>query len=211
LRWVRRNIAAFGGDPRRVTIFGQSAGGQCVIAHLVSPLSRGLIARAISESPRYEDRGVGIWSTLTLREQEQEGLLIGATLGIEDGPGALAALRGVPASRLLATTAPGQRPVWQQFVQPPIPSFQPVVDGHVPPNEPWHLLSKGEAARVPLLIGSNQDECNMWLAGVSSQAADAVATMSRGRLSWFTGRTGRRSRRSSQPQSTMACCRPPAA
>jgi len=52
---VRRNIATFGGDPRRVTIFGQSAGGQCVISHLVSPLSRGLFARAISESPRYED------------------------------------------------------------------------------------------------------------------------------------------------------------
>ena len=56
LRWVRRNIAAFGGDPRRVTIFGQSAGGQSVIAQLVSPLARGLFARAISESPRYEDR-----------------------------------------------------------------------------------------------------------------------------------------------------------
>jgi para-nitrobenzyl esterase len=53
LRWVRRNIAAFGGDPRRVMIFGQSAGGQSVIAQLVSPLSRGLFSRAAAESPRY--------------------------------------------------------------------------------------------------------------------------------------------------------------
>jgi carboxylesterase type B len=52
LRWVRRNIAAFGGDPRRVTIFGQSAGGQSVISLLVSPLSRGLFARAISARSR---------------------------------------------------------------------------------------------------------------------------------------------------------------
>ena len=105
LRWVRRNIAAFGGDPRRVTIFGQSAGGQSVIAQLVSPLARGLFARAISESPRYEDRGVGIWSTLTLREQEQEGEEVGDLLGIDDGPAALSELRKVPAARLVSATA----------------------------------------------------------------------------------------------------------
>ncbi len=93
LRWVRRNIAAFGGDPRRVMIFGQSAGGQSVIAQLVSPLSRGLFSRAASESPRYQDRGIGLWSTLTLKEQEQEGEELADDLGIPDGPGQAAALR----------------------------------------------------------------------------------------------------------------------
>ena len=187
LRWVRRNIATFGGDPRRVTIFGQSAGGQCVISHLVSPLSRGLFARAISESPRYEDRGVGIWSTLTLEEQEQEGLLISSSLGIDEAPSTLAALRKVPDQRLFTATAPAPRSLAQQFVQPPMPSFQPVVDGRVLPEEPWRLLRRGDWARVPVLIGSNQDECNMWLAGVKPQAADTVALTSRRRLSWFTG------------------------
>jgi para-nitrobenzyl esterase len=187
LRWVRRNIAAFGGDPRRVTIFGQSAGGQSVMAHLVSPLSRGLFARAISQSPRYEDRGVGIWSTLTLREQEQEGEEIGDLLGIPDGPGALAALRKVSAARLESTTAPASRSLPSLFVQPPQPSFQPVVDGYVLPDEPWRLIRHGKWARVPLLIGSNQDECNMWLSGVKPRVAAFVALATRRRVAWFTG------------------------
>jgi para-nitrobenzyl esterase len=187
LRWVRRNIAAFGGDPRRVTIFGQSAGGQCVIAHLVSPLSRGLFAGAISESPRYQDRGVGIWSTLTLREQEQEGEDITDGLGIADGPGTLAALRKVSADRLLAETASGKQSLPGLFVQPPAPSFQPVVDGYVLPDEPWRMLRRGDWAHVPVIIGSNQDECNMWTTNVKPQAADTVAQATRHRLSWFTG------------------------
>jgi para-nitrobenzyl esterase len=73
------------------------------------------------------------------------------------------------------------------FVQPPQPSFQPLVDGYVLPAEPWRLIKRGEWAQVPLLIGSNQDECNMWLTGVKSQAADAVAAASRQRVSWYTG------------------------
>jgi para-nitrobenzyl esterase len=187
LRWVRRNIAAFGGDPRRVTIFGQSAGGQSVIDQLVSPLSRGLFAGAISESPRYEDRGVGIWSTLTLQEQEQEGEEVGDLLGIEDGPGALAALRRLPAARLVSATASPRSPLPSLFIRPPQPSFQPVVDGWVLPDEPWRLLSSGRWAKVPLLVGSTSDECDMWLGDVKPGIADEVAVASRGRVRWFTG------------------------
>jgi len=187
LRWVRRNIAAFGGDPRRVTIFGQSAGGQGVIDHLVSPLSRGLFARAIAQSPRYQDRGVGLWSTLTLKEQEQEGEEICDLLDISNGAGALAALRRVPAARLLRVTAPATRPLPLLFVRPPQPSFQPVVDGYVLPDEPWRLIDRGSWARVPLIIGSNADECNMWLMGVKPQDAGAVALASRQRVKWYVG------------------------
>jgi len=187
LRWVRRNIAAFGGDPRRVTIFGQSAGGQSVIAQLVSPLSRGLFSRAASESPRYQDRGVGLWSTLTLKEQEQEGEEIADDLGIPDGPGQASALRKVSAARLAAVTAPVPRGLPLMFVHPPQPSFQPVVDGYVLPAEPWKLLRSGKWAHVPLLIGSNQDECNMWLSGLPAPQAASVALTSRQRVQWFTG------------------------
>jgi len=187
LRWVRRNIAAFGGDPRRVTIFGESAGGQSVIAQLVSPLSRGLFSRAISESPRYQDSGIGLWSTLTLKEQEQEGEEIADDLGVPDGPGQAAALRRVSAVRLALVTAPAPRALPLMFVQPPQPSFQPVVDGYVLPAEPWKLLRSGKWAHVPLLIGSNQDECNMWLSGLPAPRAASVALASRQRVQWFTG------------------------
>jgi len=187
LRWVRRNIAAFGGDPRRVTIFGQSAGGQSVIAQLVSPLSRGLFARAISESPRYEDRGVGIWSTLTLGEQEQEGREVADLAGVAAGEDQLDALRRLPAARLVeATAAPGS-PLPSLFIRPPQPSFQPVVDGRVLPDEPWRLLESGRWAQVPLLVGSTSDECDMWLGDVRPRFADAVADASRARVQWFTG------------------------
>ena len=187
LRWVRRNIAAFGGDPGRVTIFGQSAGGQSVIAQLVSPLSRGLFSRAASESPRYQDRGIGLWSTLTLEEQEQEGEEIADGLGIPDGPGQAAALRKVSAARLATATAPAPRSLPLMFVQPPQPSFQPVVDGYVLPAEPWKLLRSGKWAHVPLLIGSNQDECNMWLSGLPTPRAASVAEAARQRVQWFAG------------------------
>jgi para-nitrobenzyl esterase len=187
LQWVRRNIAAFGGDPRRVTIFGQSAGGQSVIAHLVSPLNRGLFARAISESARYQDHGVGIWSTVSLAEQELEGSALCKTLGVAPGPRTLASLRKIPADILVTATAPAPSPLPLLFVQPPQPSFQPVVDGYVLPDEPWRLLSQGAWARVPLLIGSNQDECAMWTSSVKPQAADAVATAARRRVSWYAG------------------------
>jgi len=150
-------------------------------------LSRGLFARAISESPRYEDRGVGLWSTLTLEEQEQEGEEISDDLGIPDGPGALAALREVPAARLVNATAPTPRKLPLLFVQPPQPSFQPVVDGYVLPDEPWRLIHQGQWAKVPLLIGSNRDECNMWLGGLKAQVAAPVAQASRQRVAWFTG------------------------
>jgi para-nitrobenzyl esterase len=187
LRWVRRNIAAFGGDPRRVTIFGQSAGAQSVIADLVSPLSRGLFARAIVQSARYQDQGVGIWSTRTLAQQQAEGLAIAAKLGVGNGPGAAAALRAVPANQLEATTAPASPAGVHLLIQPPDPSFQPVIDGYVLPDEPWRLLKEGRWARVPLLIGSDRDETGMWLGSIGPSSGGSVIGALRSRVRWVAG------------------------
>jgi para-nitrobenzyl esterase len=111
----------------------------------------------------------------------------GEDLGIPDGPGQTAALRRVSAARLAAAPAPAPRSLPLMFVQPPQPSYQPVVDGYVLPAEPWKLLHRGDWAHVPLLIGSNADECDMWLSGLQQPRADNVAYASRQRVRWFAG------------------------
>lgn len=196
LRWVSRNIAAFGGDRRRVTIFGESAGGQSVITLLVSPLSRGLFARAIAESPRYEDKGIGLWSTRQLRSQQREGETIAASLGATAGPGQLAQLRRTSVARLLEAAAPAPRPAPALFSEPPEPSFQPVIDGYALPDEPWVMLRRGDWARVPVLVGSNDDEANMWFR--IQPAADRLpaAIDCRRRIRWYMGSRYARFKRS---------------
>src|SRR3954453_2125254 len=93
LRWVRDNIARFGGDPRRVTIAGQSAGGLAVLEHLVSPGSRGLFSRAIVQS------GAFALKQQSLAAAEKDGQALAAKAGCPDQ--SAACLRKLPASALV--------------------------------------------------------------------------------------------------------------
>jgi|HubBroStandDraft_1064217.scaffolds.fasta_scaffold00040_31 para-nitrobenzyl esterase len=140
LKWVRQNIAAFGGDPENVTIFGESAGGAAVVAHLVSPTAAGLFQRAIIESG----------SALTLPTQasaETQGEAFAAAVGC---PGATAAcLRAVPVATLLADQGSGANPV---------------IDGHVIPVSPGIAFSDGRFNHVPILNGTNHDEFRLFVA-----------------------------------------------
>jgi para-nitrobenzyl esterase len=155
LRWVKENIARFGGDPSRVTIFGESAGGIAVSMLAASPAAKGLFHRAISESggsfapPRYTNEGGQ--SVPPLRVAEAAGEKFLTKLGTAD----IAAARALPAEKVQAAQGPGLAAT---------DAFWPVFDGDVLPGDQYELYSAGRFNDTPVLIGTNSDEGAMFAA-----------------------------------------------
>ncbi len=144
LRWVRDNIAQFGGDPDNITVFGQSAGSANTNYLLTSPLARGLFHRAIQQS------GSGIRDMPTRAEAEKAGERFATSIGLPAGKEGLKALRAIPAEqlRLKAVEAQGEsRPI-----------MGPSVDGYVLTMESQRVMLSGKQHAVPLMIGSNAQE-----------------------------------------------------
>jgi para-nitrobenzyl esterase len=145
LKWVRRNIGAFGGNPEKVTIFGESAGGLSTLVNLVSPTAHGLFHRAIVESGGY------MLTQPTLARAEAAGANFANAVGCNQPNAAdvLTCLRALPVSTILS-----------------VGSFSPApnVDGKVLTQSVAPALASGQFNRVPLMNGSNRDEWNLFMA-----------------------------------------------
>ncbi|RBQ19114.1 carboxylesterase family protein [Spongiactinospora rosea] len=158
LRWVRRNAAAFGGDPGNVTLFGESAGGKSVCAHLASPGAAGLFQRAIMQSAPCTGTvpagamfpGVTAFRQWpSVADRQADGARLAAGLGCADPATALACLRRVPAERLL--------PLHDRFITPAFGSS-------VLPRDPERALASGAFHRVPVISGATRDEMRYMVA-----------------------------------------------
>jgi len=209
LRWVRDNIEAFGGDPQRITVFGESAGAMSIGALLAMPAAAGLFDRAILQSGStsgYQTRELAVRVTAKVL----------SALGFAAGPGAL----GTGAGRAVAdrlTELPVQRIVDAQLAvtrgsdYAGYLSFRPMVDGIDLPGPPAPLIAAGSASAVPVLVGTNADEMTLWLTldpGAAFAGEDDLerrVTALLGPAAWATlGEGYRRSRPESPPAARLS-------
>lgn len=149
LRWVHENISAFGGDPDKVTIAGESAGGMSVCDHLVAPGSKGLFRAAIIQSGPCQ-------AQLALPEAERISADYARDAGCGDPATAASCLRALPDHKL-------RKPVWYDRIGEDTLSG-PVYGTAVLPEDPMVAFREGRAADVPVLIGSNRDEFTLFVA-----------------------------------------------
>ena len=163
LQWVQKNIASFGGDPAQVTVFGQSAGAQSVLALMASPLATGLFRSAIAES------AYGLPSH-TRATASTTGTAIATKVGLPGAGASLAALRGIPAESLSALDGKGLSLA---------PGF--VVGDRAVPMPLLEAFQRGQETAVPLIIGSNSDDASVALA-FGIDPAQLVQKMGRARI-----------------------------
>lgn len=151
LEWVQENIAGFGGDPGRVTLFGESAGGAMVTTLLASPAAEGLFHRAIAQSAPA--------SSVYGRERAfQISKRVLARLGISARDAV--ELREVPVDEILRVATDIYEEIPSEV--PGTLAFVPVIDGDIVPESPIEALHQGRGLKVPLMIGTNRDEASVF-------------------------------------------------
>jgi para-nitrobenzyl esterase len=161
LKWVRENIANFGGDPTNVTIFGESAGGASVVALMSSPLSSGLFHRAIAQSPGHapyrlrklaEDNG-------PFESAQAIGMQFAQKLGLHGARGVIAKMRDLPADELAQLWFNTVQDIWHHTGATGAWMLNHlIIDGHALKEAPGEIFRKGKQHNVPFIVGSNADE-----------------------------------------------------
>ncbi|OWA34758.1 para-nitrobenzyl esterase [Saccharibacillus sp. O16] len=171
LRWVQENVAAFGGDPANVTVFGESAGAMSIAALLAMPSARGLFARAILQS--------GGSQCLSSVQAEAVAAAYLRRLGVDGGN--LERLKTFTPEQLLEATAGLQ----EEPGMPALP-FQPVVEAETLPMLPLEAIRGGAASGIPLIVGTNHDEGGLFFREASQLMQRPHFVMS---INAMTGRT----------------------
>lgn len=147
LRWVQRNIAQFGGDPQRVTLFGQSGGARDTLALTVSPLAAGLFHRAIAHSPPWGIQPPSFFRPL------QDAFI--EELGCHQASSVVGCLRGKSVEAMVKAKNA------QVLGMASFP-FHPTVDGHVVPEAPPSAFANGNFNKVPFMVGTTEAEHSHW-------------------------------------------------